>query len=89
MAPKAEKHAIFDAQTPIFWTQTLAPRRMMELNKALEAIGDKSPQPHRWRSTNEELSPKPQRPRGGVTLLEKNEKKRRILRLKIVQNAPK
>jgi HJR/Mrr/RecB family endonuclease len=49
MAPKAEKHAIFDAQTPIFWTQTLAPRRMMELNKALEAIGDKSPQPHRWR----------------------------------------
>jgi hypothetical protein len=43
----------------------------------------------RYRSTNEELSPKPQRPRGGVTLLEKNEKKRRILRLKIVQNAPK
>jgi len=42
-----------------------------------------------WGSTNEELSPKPQRPRGGVTLLEKNEKKRRILRLKIVQNAPK
>jgi hypothetical protein len=55
MAPKAEKHAIFDAQTPIFWTQTLAPRRMMELNKALEAIGDKSPQPHRWRSTTRNI----------------------------------
>jgi len=47
MVPKAEKHAIFDAKTPIFWTQTLAPSKMKELNKALEAIGDKSPQPHR------------------------------------------
>jgi hypothetical protein len=47
MAPKPGKHAIFDAQTPIFWTQTLRPDKMKELNKALEAIGDKSPQPHR------------------------------------------
>jgi len=47
MVPKAEKHAIFDAKTPIFWTQTLAPRKMEELNKALEAIGGKPPQPHR------------------------------------------
>jgi hypothetical protein len=47
MVPKAEKHAIFDAKTPIFWTQTLAPSKMKELNKALEAIGGKPPQPHR------------------------------------------
>jgi hypothetical protein len=47
MVPKAEKHAIFDAKTLIFWTQTPRPSRMELLNKALEAIGDKSPQPHR------------------------------------------
>jgi hypothetical protein len=47
MAPKPEKHAIFDANTPIFWTQAPRPSKMKELNKALEAIGDKSPQPHR------------------------------------------
>jgi hypothetical protein len=46
-AQKPEKHAIFDAITPIFWTQPLAPRKMKELNKALEAIGGKPPQPHR------------------------------------------
>jgi hypothetical protein len=47
MTSKTEKRANFDAITPIFWTKPLAPRRMKELNKALEAIGDKSPQPHR------------------------------------------
>jgi hypothetical protein len=47
MAPKTEKHAIFDTQTPIFWTQTLPLRKMKESNKALEAIGGKPPQPHR------------------------------------------
>jgi hypothetical protein len=47
MVPKAEKHAIFDAKTPISWTHTPLPDKMKELNKALEAIGDKSPQPHR------------------------------------------
>ena len=48
MPKKTEKHAIFDAQTPIFWTQTPRPDKMKELNKA---IGGKPPQPHRWRST--------------------------------------
>jgi len=47
IVPKTEKHAIFTAKTPIFWTQTPRPSKMNELNKALEAIGDKSPQPHR------------------------------------------
>jgi hypothetical protein len=47
MATKPEKYAIFNAKTPIFWTQTPASCRMKELNKALESIGDKSPQPHR------------------------------------------
>ena len=47
MAPKTEKHAIFDAKMPIFWTQTPRPDKMKELNKALEAIGGKPPQPHR------------------------------------------
>jgi len=47
MAPKTEKHAIFDAQTPIFWTQTPLPDKMKVSNKALEAIGGKPPQPHR------------------------------------------
>ena len=47
MASKTEKHALFDAKTPIFWTQTLRPDKMKELNKALEAIGGKPPQPHR------------------------------------------
>ena len=44
---KPKKHAIFDAQTPIFWTQPPQPSRMELLNKALEAIGGKPPQPHR------------------------------------------
>ena len=43
MVPKAEKHAISDTPTSIFWTQTTRPSKMKELNKALEAIGDKSP----------------------------------------------
>ena len=43
MAPKSEKHDIFDAQTPIFWTQTLAPRKMKELNKALHRTAHKAP----------------------------------------------
>ena len=47
MAPKNRKSRHFRRTTPIFWTQPLAPRKMKELNKALEAIGDKSPQPHR------------------------------------------
>jgi hypothetical protein len=47
MATKPEKYAIFNAKTPIFWTQMPRPSRMKELNKALEAIGGKPPQPHR------------------------------------------
>jgi hypothetical protein len=33
MASKTEKHALFDAKTPIFWTQTPRPDKMKELNK--------------------------------------------------------
>jgi hypothetical protein len=47
IALKTEKQAIFTAKTPIFWTQTPRPSKMKELNKALEAIGGKPPQPHR------------------------------------------
>jgi len=42
MPSKLGKQAIFDAQTPIFWTQLPRPSRMKELNKALEAIGAKA-----------------------------------------------
>ena len=40
---KPKKHAIFDAQTPIFWTQTLRPSKMKELNKALHRTAHKAP----------------------------------------------
>jgi hypothetical protein len=43
MAPKTEKHAIFDTQTPIFWTQTPRPDKMKELNKALHRTAHKAP----------------------------------------------
>jgi len=43
MASKTEKHALFDAKTPIFWTQTLRPDKMKELNKALHRTAHKAP----------------------------------------------
>jgi hypothetical protein len=43
MVPKAEKHAIFDAKTLIFWTQPPQPSRMELLNKALHRTAHKAP----------------------------------------------
>lgn len=43
MPPKPEKHAIFNAQTPIFWTQPPVSRKMKELNKALHRTAHKAP----------------------------------------------
>jgi len=43
IAPKTEKHALFDAKTPIFWTQTPRPRKMKELNKAFHRTAHKAP----------------------------------------------
>ena len=41
--PTNRKHAIFGAQTPIFWTQTSRPSKMKELNKALHRTAHKAP----------------------------------------------
>jgi hypothetical protein len=43
IALKTEKQAIFTAKTPIFWTQTLRPDKMKELNKALHRTAHKAP----------------------------------------------
>ena len=43
IAPKPEKHAIFDAKTPIFWTQPPRQSKMKELNKALHRTAHKAP----------------------------------------------
>ena len=43
IGPKTENLAIFCAKTPIFWTQTLAPRKMKELNKAIHRTAHKAP----------------------------------------------
>jgi len=43
IAPKTEKHVIFDAKTPIFWTQTPRPSKMIGLNKAFHRTAHKAP----------------------------------------------
>jgi hypothetical protein len=43
IALKTEKQAIFDAKTPIFWTQPPRQSKMKELNKALHRTAHKAP----------------------------------------------